>query len=73
VLGPGDVPLVKRVAREAAPGRAPTAASEPLFEVLGDNAGASLDSRAFGPIGRARFVGRVFFRYWPPSRVGPVR
>ena len=39
------------------------------FEVRGDNVSASTDSAAFGPVERARFVGRVLCRYRPWGRV----
>ena len=41
--------------------------------VLGDNRSDSFDSRRFGPVGLEQLEGRVFFRYWPPSRWGRVR
>lgn len=47
--------LVKRVAA------APDAAG--CLTVLGDNAGASRDSRAFGPVDPAQVAGKVIFRY----------
>lgn len=50
--------LVKRVAA-AGPGG---------VEVRGDNAGASTDSRAFGPV--PRIWGRPVYRYAPPGRAG---
>ena len=31
--------------------------------VLGDNPGASTDSRAFGPVRREHIIGKVWFRY----------
>ena len=31
--------------------------------VLGDNAGASTDSRAFGPVSKELIIGKVWFRY----------
>jgi len=65
VLGPSSRPMVKRAAR-VEPG------SYAVW-VLGDNAAASNDSRRFGGVPWASVRGRVVFRYWPPSRVGPVR
>jgi nickel-type superoxide dismutase maturation protease len=41
--------------------------------VLGDNAGASTDSRTFGPVDRASIVGRAVYRYAPVSRAGRLR
>ncbi len=41
--------------------------------VLGDNRSASNDSRTFGPIPYEAIVGRAWFSYWPPDRVGLVR
>jgi signal peptidase I len=38
--------------------------------VMGDNRGASEDSRIFGPILKSSIVGRVFIRIWPPNRLG---
>lgn len=38
--------------------------------VLGDNAGASTDSRTFGPVPRAGVRGRAVYRYFPDSRRG---
>lgn len=35
------------------------------YYVLGDNRGASLDSRSFGPLSRRYVVGRVWLRGWP--------
>ncbi|MBA3532115.1 MAG: signal peptidase I [Ardenticatenales bacterium] len=41
--------------------------------VLGDNRGASKDSRAFGMIPLESLVGRATLRYWPLNSVGPVK
>jgi signal peptidase I len=38
--------------------------------VLGDNRGASDDSRFWGPIPEDWVRGKVVVRYWPPSRAG---
>lgn len=39
-----------------------------LWWVEGDNAGATDDSRTYGP---AQVLSRVVLRYWPPSGWGP--
>lgn len=41
--------------------------------VLGDNRGASNDSRVFGPVPIADIVGRALFSYWPPDQIGLIR
>jgi signal peptidase I len=38
--------------------------------VMGDRREDSVDSRTFGPVPRARIVGRVDLRIWPPWRLG---
>jgi signal peptidase I len=43
------------------------------YFLLGDNSINSLDSRYFGPVSRDRIIGRIFFCYWPPRRVGAVK
>ena len=40
--------------------------------VMGDNRGASRDSRSFGAVRISGIVGHAVFRYWPLSRLGPV-
>ena len=40
--------------------------------VLGDNRGASNDSRSFGEVALSNVVGRAWFRYWPPDEMGLV-
>jgi signal peptidase I len=42
------------------------------YFLLGDNRGASDDSRAFGPVAGELIRGRAWLRCWPPSRRGPV-
>ncbi|HXQ95549.1 MAG TPA: S26 family signal peptidase [Candidatus Acidoferrales bacterium] len=56
--------LVKRVAGVAPDGR---------LELAGDDRGSSTDSREFGPVDPASVIGRPWARYWPPTRIGPVR
>ena len=43
------------------------------YFVLGDNPADSRDSRGFGPVSGERIIGRVWFRIWPLSSLGPVR
>lgn len=41
--------------------------------VLGDNRGASNDSRSFGPVPIEYIVGRAWFSYWPKEYIGFVK
>ncbi len=40
------------------------------YLMMGDNRGASCDSREWGAVPRANLIGPVVFRYWPPDRIG---
>ncbi len=40
--------------------------------VMGDNRGASNDSRSFGPVHVDNLVGRAWFSYWPPEEMGLI-
>lgn len=40
------------------------------FFVMGDNRGASLDSRRFGPVKKSEVVGRALLRGYPFKRIG---
>jgi signal peptidase I len=40
--------------------------------VMGDNRGASDDSRFWGPVPNGWVIGEAFFTYWPPKRVGTL-
>jgi signal peptidase I len=40
------------------------------FFMMGDNRGASADSREWGPIPKDWVIGQAFATYWPPGRVG---
>ena len=38
--------------------------------MMGDNRGASDDSRFWGPVPREWFIGGAFATYWPPNKIG---
>jgi signal peptidase I len=38
--------------------------------MMGDNRGASDDSRFWGPVPTSWVIGVAFFTYWPPDRIG---
>jgi signal peptidase I len=42
------------------------------FFMMGDNRGASDDSRYWGPVPKAWLIGEAFFTYWPPDRIGTL-
>jgi type IV secretory pathway protease TraF len=41
--------------------------------LLGDDAAVSIDSRRYGPVRLDALLGRVWFRYGPARRLGPIR
>jgi signal peptidase I len=42
------------------------------YYMMGDNRPDSLDSRFWGPVPKAWLIGKVFFTYWPPDRLGTL-
>jgi len=42
------------------------------YYVLGDHRSNSKDSRHFGPVTHRQVIGKAVFRFWPPSKFGPL-
>ncbi|MDQ3588090.1 MAG: signal peptidase I [Actinomycetota bacterium] len=42
------------------------------YFMMGDNRGASLDSRAWGPVPKDWIIGQAFGTYWPPGKIGTL-
>jgi signal peptidase I len=42
------------------------------YFMMGDNRGASDDSRFWGPVPRDWIIGEAFATYWPPDRLGTL-
>ena len=42
------------------------------YFMMGDNRGASADSREWGPVPKKWIIGNAFATYWPPGKVGTL-
>ncbi len=42
------------------------------YFMMGDNRGASDDSRFWGPVPKEWIIGEAFATYWPPDRIGTL-
>jgi signal peptidase I len=42
------------------------------YFMMGDNRGASADSREWGPIPEKWMIGKAFVTYWPPGKIGTL-
>ena len=42
------------------------------YFVVGDNRSNSSDSRDFGPVSGENIVGKAWFMYWPPNKIGVI-
>jgi signal peptidase I len=45
---------------------------EDHYFMMGDNRGASADSREWGPVPRDWVIGQAFATYWPPGKIGTL-
>ena len=42
------------------------------YFMMGDNRGASADSREWGPVPKKWIIGNAFATYWPPRKIGTL-
>jgi signal peptidase I len=56
--------------RRGGPDYGPKKVPPEQYFMMGDNRGASCDSRVWGSVPRQNLIGEVFAVYWPPQRIG---
>ena len=62
----------RAAAATAATSRRPITIPADHYFMMGDNRGASDDSRFWGPVPRDWIIGGAFATYWPPKRIGAL-
>ena len=67
---PNGFELNEAYIEDYTPGRDSETLGEGEYYLMGDNRDASFDSRAFGPVPRANFIGRVWIRGLPLEKIG---
>jgi len=50
--------------------RDPITVPKDHYFMMGDNRGASADSREWGPVPKEWIIGKAFMTYWPPGKIG---
>ena len=67
---PDDFTIPCATAARAATSRTTVTIPADHYFMMGDNRGASDDSRFWGPVPRDWIIGGAFATYWPPKRIG---
>jgi signal peptidase I len=72
-VGPGDPVALDEGHLVLGPDEAWLLSDASLARLAVEGAGAPIDSRRYGPVPVELLVGRVWFRYGPPQRIGRLR